>query len=137
MEITTSVKGNSKSLTAWFDEEVGGVFDDVTEIVERAVQEGEAITKLNIATRGTLKSGKKGRIETQNMYDSVKSDMTKRGKKEAEGKFGWIDNYQKYFGYQEAGFNHVGGVTVEGMYALGDADREVWDNIQDRVKGVR
>lgn len=137
MKIETFVKGNTKSLTAWFEEAIESTMSDAGEIVSRAVDEGESITKLHIATRGTAKSGKKGRIDTQKMYDAVNSDMTRKGSQEAEGKFGWIDEYDKYFGYQEDGFDHVGGVTVEGMYALSDASDEVWENVKDRVRSIR
>lgn len=137
MKIETKVTGSSKSLTAWFEEAMDNILDNVEEIVSRGVEEGEAITKLHISTRGTAKSGKKGRIETQKMYDAVKSEMTVSDKREAEGKFGWIDEYDDYFGYQEGGFDHVGGVTVEGMYALTDASEEVWENVKDRIKAVK
>lgn len=137
MSIEVKISGSSKSLTAWFEESVNSAMGDVNDIVADAIEKGEAITKFHIATRGTAKSGKKGRIETQKMYDAVKSEMVKETKTEAEGKFGWIDSYEDYYGYQEGGFEHVGGVTVEGMYALTDAGEEVWQNVVDDVKRVQ
>ena len=137
MSIEVKVTGSSKSLTAWFEESVNSVMGDVNNIVADAIEGGEAMTKLHIATRGTAKSGKKGRIKTQKMYDAVNSQMVKSGTRDAEGKFGWIDGYEDYYGYQEGGFEHVGEVTVEGMYALTDAGEEVWQNVVDDVKRVK
>lgn len=137
MSIEVKVTGSSKSLTAWFEESVNEIMGDVNDIVADAIEGGEAMTKFHIATRGTAKSGKKGRIKTQKMYDAVNSQMTKSGARDAEGKFGWIDGYEDYYGYQEGGFEHVGGVTVEGMYALTDAGEEVWQNVVDDVKRVK
>ena len=129
MSIEVKVTGSSKSLTAWFEESVNSAMGDVNDIVADAIEEGENITKHNIETRGTAKSGK--------MRDAVNSQMTKSGKRDAEGKFGWIDGYEDYYGYQEGGFDHVGGVTVEGMYALTDAGEEVWQNVVADVKRVQ
>lgn len=140
MKIETTVKGSSKSLTAWFDESVNSIMGDVTDIVADAVEEGENITKHNIETRGTAKSGKRGRIKSKVMRDAVKSEMTKTSKNDAEGKFGWIDQYEDYFGYQEGGFEYVHAdptFDVEGMYALTDAGEEVWQNVVDDVKRVQ
>lgn len=137
MSFEVKVTGSSKSLEAWFKESVEDVFGDVGTIVADAVEEGKNITKHNIETRGTAKSGKRGRVRTGEMRDNVKSEMTKKSDKEAEGKFGWIDQYEEYYGLQEEGFNHIGGVTVEGMYALTDAADEVWANIVDDVKRVK
>lgn len=137
MSIEVKVTGSSKSLEAWFQESFEEVLGDVGDIVEQAIEEGKNITKHNIETRGTAKSGKRGRVRTGEMRDNVKSEMTKKTAKEAEGKFGWIDQYEDYYGFQEAGFDHIGGVTVEGMYALTDAADEVWANVVDDVKRVK
>jgi len=137
MSIEVKVTGSSKSFEAWFQESVNEIMADVNDIVADAIEEGGNITKHNIETRGTAKSGKRGRIETGKMRDAVNSQMVKSGTRDAEGKFGWIDGYEDYYGYQEGGFEHVGGVTVEGMYALTDAGEEVWQNVVDDVKRVK
>jgi hypothetical protein len=137
MSIEVKVSGSSKSLTAWFEESVNSVMGDVNDIVADAIEDGALTTQINIATRGTPKSGKQGRVRTGDMLDAVKSEMIKSTPREAEGKFGWIDEYEDYFGYQEGGFDHVGGVTVEGMYALEDAGEEAWNNVVEEIGNLK
>lgn len=140
MSIEVKVTGSSKSMTAWFQESVNEIMGDVNDIVADAIEEGENITKHHIETRGTAKSGKRGRIESGKMRDAVNSQMVKSGTRDAEGKFGWIDTYENYYGMQEEGFRYVHAdpeFDVEGMYALTDAGEEVWQNVVDDVKRVK
>lgn len=75
---------------------------------------------------GRLRGGSSpGRVNTGNMRDSVSVRFEGQGSKKI-GAFGWIRNFENYFGYQDNGFYHVlAGRTVEGMHALRDSRRYV------------
>lgn len=75
---------------------------------------------------GRLRRGSSpGRVNTGNMRDSI-GVRFERGAKRVQAAFGWIRNYEPYFGYQEGGFNHKQArITVPGMFALRDARRYV------------
>lgn len=97
-------------------------------IVEKAAE----AMRLIIQTSGTGKtwtrpssSGRTGsspgRVDTGNMLDAVKWRVSSEGGN-LVGEFGWLDNQEPYFMYQESGFSHVGsGEWVRGMLALQDA----------------
>lgn len=131
MKVSVKYSGPGTTAQTWFEGVAKKMIEGMGDVVEDAVDEGKEITQDNIDTRGTLKSGKRGRIETSKMRDAVDSEITRKGKKGVSGKFGWINEFEPYFGYQEEGFNHVGGVTVDGMYAISDAADEVFKNIED------
>lgn len=137
MGFNVTVTGGSKSISSWFEDSIDDTMKDACSIIENAIEDGALTTQINIATRGTPKSGKQGRVRTGDMLDAVKSEMIKSTPREAEGKFGWIDEYEDYFGYQEGGFDHVGGVTVEGMYALEDAGEEAWNNVVEEIGNLK
>lgn len=106
----------------WFRGKVTRIEDGIEDALRLAMEDGAEIMRNNIATRGTVNSGKSGRIETGKMIGDVKSRVypgTDKGNQ--VGRFGWIDNREDYYGYQEGGFEHVNGGEVEGMYALQDA----------------
>lgn len=138
MKVSVKYSGPGTSAQTWFEGVSKKMIDGISEVVESAVGEGKEITQHNIETRGTMKSGKRGRIEKGKMRNAVDSRVTKRDKSGVAGKFGWINEFEPYFGYQEGGFEHVGGVSVEGMYAISDAAKEVFDNIEaDIDRAVR
>lgn len=106
----------------WYRGKVARVEDGLEEALQNAMEDGAQIMRDNIATRGTVKSGKAGRIDTGQMIGDVKARIypgTVKGNQ--VGRFGWIDNREDYYGFQEGGFEHVNGGEVEGMYALQDA----------------
>ena len=106
----------------WFRGKVTRIEDGIEDALKLAMEDGAEIMRSNIATRGTAKSGKAGRIDTGKMIGDVKSRVypgTDKGNRVV--RFGWIDNREDYYGYQEGGFEHVNGGEVEGMYALQDA----------------
>lgn len=124
-------------LQQWFSRKLSEIDKVVQSSAREAAQTGEEITKHNIEISGTVKSGKRGRIETGEMRDRVTSDYKSDGEMEATAKFGWLsgDGPEKY---QEYGFAHVGGVTVDGMYSLADARDEVVQNLRDELeRGLR
>ena len=115
---------------SWYDALIDEINDKARKAVRDAVEKGEAITKYNIENSGTLKSGKRGRVETGEMRDAVSGEITKDTADEIEGRFGW-KNGPAYARYQERGFTHVSGVPVEGMFALSDAAIEVLQDLED------
>lgn len=122
----------------WFRGKVTRIEDGVEGALQQAMEDGAQIMKDNIATRGTAKSGKAGRIETGKMIGDVKARVypgTDRGNQ--VGRFGWIDNREDYYGYQEGGFEHVNGGEVEGMYALQDAAELAFREFQRAVNEVK
>lgn len=124
-----------------FEQAAGGWFEaKVNEMNRRnfaslrdAMKDGEETTQTFIATRGTQKSGKQGRVDTGKMLDSVDSETALVSKDEAEGRFGWIKKTPYYAPYQEEGTK-----TIPAMYALSDAAKIVIDELaKDIGKNVR
>jgi hypothetical protein len=103
-----------------------------------------------------------GRIRTGNMYNSVSSRVESGGKRTLAS-FGWIKNFEEYFGYQESGFRNffiasytgsgklrvVGGQPVirrnpfggykntRGMFALRDARADVENQVPKATQKYR
>lgn len=124
----------AESMGSWFKSKLERIAEIIEETAEDAAEKGESITKHHIETRGTAKSGKRGRIETGRMRDAVKGSVSDKTATSATARFGWLEGSPEYAKYQEPGFKHRGGVTVEGMYALTDAGEEV---IQDAKEDLR
>lgn len=106
---------------------------EAEDLVLAAAEKGEAVMKHFIETRGTAKSGKRGRIETGDMRDSVGSDVRKATAEEIEVAFGWLGETPEHAKFQETGFRHSGGVQVTGMYALTDAFEEVVTDLEEDI----
>lgn len=136
VRVTVKYVGPGKSAVDWFEDLSKKQSEGVSDVIEDAVKRGEQVTKHFIETRGTMKSGKRGRIETGAMRDAVSSEMTEKSKDSARGSFGWIKDFESYFGFQEEGFEHIGGVTVDGMYAISDAGDEIIADVQEDVERV-
>lgn len=113
--------------------QINARIEEMTRRARRTVQEaadkGRDLTKQHIETRGTAKSGKRGRIETSAMLNSVSSGTVSADIGEVVTRFGY-ENSPYWTQFQEPGFNHVGGVTVEGTYALQDAAEEVFKDLR-------
>lgn len=105
---------------AWFEGKVRRLNDGKRNTAKELSKDGEELTKEFIATRGTAKSGKRGRIETGAMIDSVSSGTVKETEDEIVTRFGYEDS-PFYTAFQEPGFTHSSGVQVAGTYALSDA----------------
>lgn len=121
----------------WFRQKMVRIDDGAVEVLEQAMDDGAESMRHHIRTRGTQKSGKPGRIDTEAMLRDVKSRVyspTAGGR--VTGRFGWIDNREDYYGFQEGGFEHVNGGTVEGMYALVDASEFAFLEFQRGVDQV-
>lgn len=87
--------------------------------------EGKDEMQSYIASRGTAYSrsqGRSGRQESNTMYDDVSFRKNPFPSNLVfSWEFGWVGAFERYFGLQEKGFRHVGGTSVEPMYALRDA----------------
>lgn len=122
---------------SWFRGKVTRIENGSEQVLQQAMDDGAEMMRENIATRGTVKSGKRGRIESHKMIDEVKSPpVSSFGEGKARGKFGWVDEKETYFGAQEGGFEHSPGVDVEGMYALADAAEWAMKQFQADMKDV-
>jgi hypothetical protein len=104
---------------------VPAVIRKVDIYLEQISATGEEEMKQYIASRGTSYSrsqGRAGRIETSAMYDAVSHRPNPNTSTFVfSWEFGWVNGFLSYFGFQERGFRHVGGNSVEPMYALRDA----------------
>lgn len=121
----------------WFRQKVVRIEDGASEALEQAMEDGAESMRYHIKTRGTAKSGKAGRIDTGAMLNDVKAKVypgTERGNQ--VGRFGWIENREDYYGYQEGGFEHVNGGSVEGMYAMVDAAELAFREFQREMERV-
>lgn len=117
----------------WFAGNMKRLQRELASAMTEAVQDGKNITVQHIETRGTEKSGKAGRVDTGKMRDSVDAEVTKATSTEIEGRFGWLEEQPFYAEFQERGFVHSSGATVEPMYALSDAAEEVIDKLDKRI----
>lgn len=141
MKITRSHYGGDPGDTKgdpvkWFRGKVARIENGAEAVLKEVMEDGAYMMLDNIATRGTAKSGKAGRIETRKMYNSVDAKVTSAGPGKVRGSFGWINDKEYYFGLQEGGFQHSSGVTVEGMYALSDAADWAMKTYQEDMKEV-
>lgn len=118
---------------AWFEAKVNAITRGNFRALQENMKDGEEITQTFIATRGTEKSGKQGRIDTGDMLDAVSSEAKLQNQDEAIGRFGWLKEKPFYAEYQEAGTRYIAP-----MYALSDAAEIVKDqllkDISDNVK---
>lgn len=132
--------GFGAAIQKWVDNKINGVDNALAATVEHVAEFGENKTKEFIETRGTAKSGKRGRIETGEMRDSVKSGTVKKGRNHHQAEFGWMSHSPSWAKYQEQGFTHVGGSPVEGMFALGDAGdlavKEAQRKLKEELDGI-
>lgn len=124
----------AKNMASWFQSKMNDISNIIKETAEEAAEKGENITKHHIETRGTAKSGKRGRVETGEMRDKVTSKVSDVSPVSATAEFGWIGGNPDYAWFQELGFVHRNGVTVEGMYALTDAREEVVQDVKEDLR---
>lgn len=124
----------ARELERWFSQRLQEINQIPHEVAAEAAKEGSEITKHNIETSGTMKSGKRGRVETGAMRDAVDGKDRRISATEAEARWGWLNGQPDYAGLQEYGFAHVGGVTVDGMYSLDASKDEVMANVRDELK---
>lgn len=129
--------GDVGDMVSWFRSKIESVENGTSDAIRQFAEDGAETARHLVETRGTLKSGKQGRIETGRMVNAIKSSFnpsTKNGN--ASGRFGWLRDRQDYFAFQEGGFQHSPGVEVEGMYAMLDAYHIVRGEFEANVSDV-
>lgn len=71
-----------------------------------------------------------GRYETGAMEHAVVSRVSRGPSGQLTGRFGWLQDRDEYYLYQEGGFDHVrAGRRVEGMYAIADTADEIFPDL--------
>jgi hypothetical protein len=131
MRITSS----HKRLDTWFHAVVEeGTRQEADRVVRESIEYGANVMRDNIATRGTAKSGKRGRIDTGAMLAGVDDRVVENSDRRVVGEFGWLDPTDfavPYPLFQEYGFEHPSGEMIEPMLALTDAFDETVANIEE------
>ena len=113
---------------AWVNRKINKVREAAERAMQETVDEGARSMRNNIATRGTAKSGKAGRIDTGKMINDVDSSVDEVSTDRVVGSFGWHEeNFsdRAYPLFQERGFRHyLSGELIEPMFALRDAQTQ-------------
>lgn len=130
----TGFSGFGPALQRWLDDKINGTDRVLEEVADEIAKGGETSVKGFIETRGTPKSGKRGRIETGEMRDAVSHRTTKVARSQHRAEFGWIDKTPGWAVYQEHGFTHVNGGKVAGMYSLSDASEIAREEARRKLK---
>lgn len=135
----------------WAETKIGSTDSMVRKIVDTGVTEGASVMRQIISNQGTNKDwgaswpsrayGRKsssgiGRIDTGEMLNSVDSKIVETGPGRAVGEFGWLNNQEKYFLYQENGFQHFRGAVVPAMDALRNAYTYAVYVVETEIKKV-
>lgn len=125
----------------WARGKIIEVEDGAVEALEAAMQDGAETAIGIIATSGTPKSGRAGRIDTKNMISKVKHRVDRMRRGRARGFFGWLGAWNnpddKYFAYQEGGFEHYkSGEWITGMYAMRDAADYAMESLRRRMAAI-
>jgi hypothetical protein len=103
----------------WIEGIPDAVLWESEQLVENAAEEGARVQEVIIATSGTGFENRSGRVVTGKMLDAVGSTRATVDNTTVSAEFGWIDNTEDYFAYQDQGFWHVwANRTVEGMHSL-------------------
>lgn len=106
------------------DAQVGIVEMHVERALNAALDDGLEWMRMVIESSGTGWVGRgpratpDGRIDYGYMIDSTDRTVVHRDGRTLTGTFGWLEDQEDYFRYQEYGFRHRGGKSVEGMHAL-------------------
>ena len=121
----------------------------IQQAVELAIEAGALNMRETIMTTGTDKDwgkswpsraqGRKSRstearFDTGEMRDSVQSKLLVSTKQRASGEFGWLENQQKYFRFQNEGFEHRNGALIPAMNALRDARTYAISIVKDEIR---
>ena len=131
--------GSGNEIIKWWRGRIEATQDSTEVALYDAAVDGEQLMKHYISTRGTVASGKEGRIDTGRMINAVSSFVARRGDNRTQMGFGWTREKKKYFLLQEGGFvNPMTGNDVEGMYALTDAADVIFGDLDVAIgKAVR
>lgn len=97
------------------------MLDDLEPLMQRTAETGEKLMSAYIETRGTTRSGKRGRVETGTMLKNVQGETFRQGRT-ITARWGWLNRWEDYFRYQEQGFTNAWSrEDVEPMHALFDS----------------
>lgn len=138
-------------LDRWFEEKVRRLNDRVERVVDEMVEEGQDRVQTRIENSGTGQTWSRtyyrrgggprkgsfgGRVWSGEMRADVEQE-THRGDDFIQGSFGWIHNYEDYYGFQEGGFDHVwAGRHIKGMFAMADAADWAEVEFKRRIRGA-
>lgn len=115
-----------RGLKVHFENAPADIQEKAAEIVAESVKDGaERMTEYI------------DRIDTGLMHDSVSYTLPKTSY--FYGRFGWGLNgkpYEKYFRYQEQGFQHVSGKKIPPMHAMYQAFIEVREEFYRKVRDL-
>lgn len=109
------IRKSGPDVTSWARERVRDVRAAGREAMDDTVELGKNTMQYNIETRGTAKSGKRGRVETGDMLEFVDGRVAGGGDK-IVGEFGWLDRSPSYSLFQEYGTQFI-----QPMMALQDS----------------
>jgi hypothetical protein len=127
--------------------------DRLETIVEDTIDEAAVVMRDAIMTKGTNREWKspwKGRNSgmvrygsDESRYDAgwmkkaVKARMKERTQTRALGEFGWLDQQEDYYVYQEQGFTHwITGDKIPAMNALRDAATFARVTVEKRLRDI-
>lgn len=151
--VRPSYGGDASDPVKWFRGKISRLEEANEEAMKEASEVGADVMRDLIRNRGTGRTWTReygsypngqegrtastpGRVASGAMVDAVSSHhnpLTKGGKMTAQ--FGWRTGDRKdYFLYQEGGFEHTNGISVDGMYALVDAAEYAFKDLQKKAK---
>jgi hypothetical protein len=121
----------------WAETKIGSTESMVKNIVDTGITEGASVMREIISNQGTnrdwgaswpsraqgRKSGStKARFDTGQMLNAVDSKIVESSPGRAVGEFGWLNEQEKYFIYQDNGFEHwISHDSIPAMNALRNA----------------
>ncbi len=104
------------------------------EIITEASRDGARQMRENISTRGTERSGKRGRIETGTMLENVTNTAERVDSHRVQARWGWLRRRENYFRWQEQGFrNPWTQQDVVPMHALLDSFLRVREDVLYKI----
>jgi hypothetical protein len=144
-----SKKFNVADFSNWADRSADEISSTAESILTSTIDEAAFFMRETIMTTGTNKDwgrswpsraqGRKSgsteaRFDTGEMRDSVKHRVLRSSKRFVSGEFGWLDNQQDYFKFQDNGFTHRNGAVIPAMNALRDAFTYAVTTVDDKLK---
>lgn len=141
--------GSSEEVVRWYRGKIKRVEETQRHVVQDAMEYGASLMREFIETRGTGRTWSRpwygregsypGRVHTGGMLNAVTTRLVVDSAGRTQGHFGWLDQREDYFRYQEGGFQHkMAGHYVEGMYAMVDSAEEAFRYLQEELdRGIR
>lgn len=131
-----TVHFNAASWVAAIGHQIDQITNEGKQVVEAAASTGARMTEDLTRTRPSKKSGKRGRVDTGLMADSVSSQVVEDTPNKIVAEFGWLGDVEPYFVYQTAtGFIHNrSGEYIEPTFALRDATEHVRELINQWIR---